>query len=282
MLIRNNETTVQLRSTLKTIFYVFFSNFILRLEWDQPACMDVQDQDLQGALKLFEEDIDPRNLAYVKYHPSSRNPHSAFADESYKPPRDPSSHLKQGLVIEGREKFYDSDGPHEGVQLSKPKPFYFPGGSSLSSLSPSSHSGGTSLVEELAQAVQRTKGENKTKPGKNSKGKNKNKNTNKNNPDTNNNRPIVKKSILNLEYPYNLYPSNPSTEKEDKDRKERNAKSPMSEAEEEAALVTGLLREWNSLPIDEDVELSPMLKPKIFSSFYNTPDLFRVGVEVCC
>lgn len=91
----------------------FEVNFFLlpfRFNWDQSICTEVQDQDLQGALKAFEEDVDPKNLAYIKFHPSSQNPHSSFADESYRPPKE-LTHLKNSPVIEGKERLFESDQP---------------------------------------------------------------------------------------------------------------------------------------------------------------------------
>lgn len=46
------------------------------------------DQDLEGALKALESDgeLDPREVAIVKFTPSDTNPHADFADEVYYPP----------------------------------------------------------------------------------------------------------------------------------------------------------------------------------------------------
>lgn len=126
---------------------------------------------------------------------------------------------------------------------------------------------------ELSQAVQKTKGNNQNK------GKGKNKNKNRVNKEER--KPIVKKSVLNIEYPYELV-SDAQSPPEDKVnmRQETGPSGDAASQAEEEALLTGLLREWNSLPMNEDVELPSMLQPKLFSSFYNTPDLFRIGVEV--
>jgi len=61
--------------------------------------LDVQDQDLEGALKAFQEDIDPWNLAFIKFNPSSKNPHSDFADESYRPPKELSDLTSRDVVV---------------------------------------------------------------------------------------------------------------------------------------------------------------------------------------
>lgn len=145
------------------------------------------------------------------------------------------------------------------------------------------------MEEELANAVEKTKIKNGGKAGKNKSNKNKNKGKVER-------KPIVKKSVLNMEYPYDLVSSSLSSSSSANNKLESQpavpqissggrgsagdrGNAPISPAEEEA-LLSGLLREWNSLPIDDDVELPAALQPKIFSSFYNTPDLFRIGVEV--
>lgn len=79
-----------------------------RFSWDQSVCSEVQDQDLKGALKAFEDDVDPKNLAYIKFHPSSSDHHSDFAEESYRPPTE-LKHLKNAPLYEGKEKLYDSE-----------------------------------------------------------------------------------------------------------------------------------------------------------------------------
>lgn len=54
--------------------------------WESSICADLQDQDLDGALKAFQEDEDPLNLAIVKYEPSVKDPETLYADELYLPP----------------------------------------------------------------------------------------------------------------------------------------------------------------------------------------------------
>jgi len=245
--------------------------------WDQSVCAEVQDQDLEGALKAFEEDIDPKNLAYIKYHPSSKNPHSDFADENYRPPKE-LAHLKNAPVIEGKEKLFESE-EHEKTKATdqlKQQTIDLPAGPG--------NVDQKLMEEELANAVQKTKAKNGNK-GKNKANKNKNKANNKGEQ----RNPIVKKSVLNIEYPYDLISpgQSSSSTSDNSDNRDGQWKSsidnvnagPIISPAEEEALMTGLLREWNSLPMDDDVELPSMLKPKIFSSFYNTPDLFRHGVE---
>lgn len=75
-----------------------------RFNWDQSVCGEVQDQDLKGALKAFEDDVDPKNVAYIKFHPSSNN----YAEERYRPPSE-LTHLKYAPIVEGKEKMYDSE-----------------------------------------------------------------------------------------------------------------------------------------------------------------------------
>lgn len=136
------------------------------------------------------------------------------------------------------------------------------------------------MEEELTNAVEKTKAsKNPNKTGKNKSNKNKNKGAG-------DRKPIVKKSVLNMEYPYDLISSPSSSSNNQVHNKLQQGippsgrdDAPVSPAEQKA-MLTGLLREWKSLPVDDDVELPAVLQPKIFSSFYNTPDLFRIGVEV--
>jgi len=73
------------------------------VDLDEAVCSDVQDQDLEGALKAFQEDIDPLNLAFIKYNPSAKNPHSDFADESYRPPKEVAYSNNGGEIVTGKE-----------------------------------------------------------------------------------------------------------------------------------------------------------------------------------
>lgn len=57
------------------------------IEFDNSVCVHLIDQDLEGALKSLETEdtIDPESMAYVKFTPSSNDPHAVFADEVYFP-----------------------------------------------------------------------------------------------------------------------------------------------------------------------------------------------------
>jgi hypothetical protein len=72
------------------------------LELDESVCLPVQDQDLEGALKAFQEDVDPWNLAFIKYKPSAKNYNSNFADETYRPPNE-MSYPQNAKIIMGTE-----------------------------------------------------------------------------------------------------------------------------------------------------------------------------------
>lgn len=58
------------------------------MTFDVNACSHLVDQDLEGALKALESqgELDPREVAIVKFTPSDSNPHADFADEIYYPP----------------------------------------------------------------------------------------------------------------------------------------------------------------------------------------------------
>ncbi|CAL8095283.1 unnamed protein product [Orchesella dallaii] len=238
-------------------------------QWEQSICSEVQDQDLEGALKAFEEDIDPKNLAYIKYHPSSTD----FAEENYRPPKE-LKHLKNSPIIEGREKLFEPEEHMKASEQFKQQALEL----AANELPPPSSSGVMDqkvLEEDLENAVQKTKVKPPNK-GKGKSGKNKNKGKGERQP--------VKKSLLNMEYPYNLYNLQSSSGNRLENKQEQELPSvgdtnQLSQAEEQA-LLTGLLRDYsNTFAMDDDVQLSPMLQPKIFSTFYNTPDLFRLGVE---
>lgn len=63
-------------------------SFNFSLSFDDNACSHLVDQDLEGALKALESegDLDPREVAIVKFTPSDTNPNADFADEVYYPP----------------------------------------------------------------------------------------------------------------------------------------------------------------------------------------------------
>lgn len=63
-------------------------SFHFSLTFDDNACSHLVDQDLEGALKALESegDLDPREVAIVKFTPSDTDPNADFADEVYYPP----------------------------------------------------------------------------------------------------------------------------------------------------------------------------------------------------
>ncbi|XP_047490918.1 uncharacterized protein LOC125040410 [Penaeus chinensis] len=61
-----------------------------KTKFDLSTCNGELDQDLEGAIRAIEgeelEQVDPRNLAIVRFTPSATDPHTDFADEVYFPP----------------------------------------------------------------------------------------------------------------------------------------------------------------------------------------------------
>lgn len=60
------------------------------MDFDPDSCAHLSDNDLEGALRALEgqEELDPQEVAIIKYTPSVDNPHANFADEVYYPPVD--------------------------------------------------------------------------------------------------------------------------------------------------------------------------------------------------
>lgn len=56
--------------------------------FDPNSCSHLSDNDLEGALKALEGqvDIDPREIAIIRYTPSVGDPHAKYADEVFYPP----------------------------------------------------------------------------------------------------------------------------------------------------------------------------------------------------
>ncbi|XP_050310499.1 receptor-type tyrosine-protein phosphatase-like N [Anthonomus grandis grandis] len=81
-----------------------------RLDFDLDACSDLSDNDLEGALRALEgqEQLDPQQVAIIKYTPSVDNPHASFADEVYYPPE---------TTVGQREQLRKLSGMGQGVDL---------------------------------------------------------------------------------------------------------------------------------------------------------------------
>lgn len=58
------------------------------MTFEPDACSHLVDNDLEGALKALEGQVqlDPQEVAIIKYTPSVDDPHAAYADEVYYPP----------------------------------------------------------------------------------------------------------------------------------------------------------------------------------------------------
>ncbi|KAJ8912111.1 hypothetical protein NQ315_005447, partial [Exocentrus adspersus] len=58
------------------------------MTFEPDACSHLVDNDLEGALKAMESQVqlDPQEVAIIKYTPSADNPHAAYADEVFYPP----------------------------------------------------------------------------------------------------------------------------------------------------------------------------------------------------
>ncbi|XP_048518833.1 receptor-type tyrosine-protein phosphatase N2 isoform X2 [Dendroctonus ponderosae] len=85
-------------------------------EFDPITCFKDSDNDLEGALRALEsfDQPDPRELAIIRYTPSSANGDPQFADEIYYPPTSEDRELE-----ELRRRIL---GPDEGVDLDLPPP----------------------------------------------------------------------------------------------------------------------------------------------------------------
>ncbi|XP_076046373.1 tyrosine phosphatase IA-2 isoform X2 [Oratosquilla oratoria] len=82
-------TQCVLQSLLDSIRHEFLD----RANFEVAACNSELDQDLEGALRAIEseelEQVDPRDLAIVRFMPSATDPHSNYADEIYFPQQNP-------------------------------------------------------------------------------------------------------------------------------------------------------------------------------------------------
>ncbi|XP_018575547.1 receptor-type tyrosine-protein phosphatase N2 [Anoplophora glabripennis] len=69
---------------LQALLYAFKHD----MTFEPDACSHLVDNDLEGALKALEGQVqlDPQEVAIIKYTPSVDDPHAAYADEVYYPP----------------------------------------------------------------------------------------------------------------------------------------------------------------------------------------------------
>lgn len=68
---------------LQAMLYAFKHD----MTFEPDACSHLSDNDLEGALKALEGqvELDPQEVAIIKYTPSAEDPHAAYADEIYYP-----------------------------------------------------------------------------------------------------------------------------------------------------------------------------------------------------
>lgn len=59
------------------------------------------DQDLEGVLKAYEgeDQINPENVAIIKFSPSAENPHAEYADEIYYPPISNEQNAAREIIL---------------------------------------------------------------------------------------------------------------------------------------------------------------------------------------
>lgn len=58
------------------------------MTFEPNSCSHLSDNDLESALKALEGqiDLDPKEIAIIKYTPSAEDIHAPYADEVYYPP----------------------------------------------------------------------------------------------------------------------------------------------------------------------------------------------------
>ncbi|GJQ80345.1 hypothetical protein Trydic_g12218 [Trypoxylus dichotomus] len=92
------------------------------LPFDVNACYHLVDQDLEGALKALEgeEQIDPKEVAIVKFTPSAENPNAQYADEVYYPPNtDEKAAIRDIILPQDAVDIYDMEDPYADIALQK-------------------------------------------------------------------------------------------------------------------------------------------------------------------
>lgn len=70
------------------------------MTFEPNSCSHLSDNDLEGALRALEGqvEIDPREIAIIRYTPSVEDPHAKYADEVFYPP------IRNPMQEELREK----------------------------------------------------------------------------------------------------------------------------------------------------------------------------------
>ncbi|KAI4461799.1 receptor-type tyrosine-protein phosphatase [Holotrichia oblita] len=92
------------------------------LPFEVNACYHLVDQDLEGALKALEgeEQVDPREMAVVKFSPSAENPNAQYADEIYYPPVvDQKAAIRDIILPQNAIDIFDMEDPYVGYTLNK-------------------------------------------------------------------------------------------------------------------------------------------------------------------
>ena len=71
------------------------------LPFEVNECSRLSDQDLEGAVRVLEseDEVDPREVAIVKFTPSAVNPNAQYADEIYYPPVDDQINPSRNIII---------------------------------------------------------------------------------------------------------------------------------------------------------------------------------------
>ncbi|XP_021948185.1 uncharacterized protein LOC110845934 isoform X2 [Folsomia candida] len=232
------------------------------VELDESVCLVVQDQDLEGALRAFNKDVDPWNLAFIKFSPSAKNPHSDFADETYRPPKD-LSYPNMGDAVNGRELLTEHSPGMQRLHEKIRQPVI---------QLPASDQNPLLVEQELENTVAQIKGKNGK--GKGKSGKNKKKPKGKL-------EAAKRSSMLNVEYPGqsdNFNGVDIGSAK--KIPGSRIAEEEWEGPESKGSVINNKLKIDGEVGVDSDGFVNDkILRPKIFSAYYNTPDSFRLGVE---
>ncbi|KRT85383.1 tyrosine phosphatase, partial [Oryctes borbonicus] len=92
------------------------------LPFEVNACYHLVDQDLEGALKALEgeEQVDPREMAIVKFTPSAENPNAQYADEVYYPPvPDEKAAIRDIILPQDAIDIFDMEDPYADYSVQK-------------------------------------------------------------------------------------------------------------------------------------------------------------------
>jgi len=217
--------------------------------WDTSVCADAVDQDLEGAMKAFQDEVDPMSLAFVKFTPSQSNPHPEFADELYLPPAPIETSAPASPQVLQPAQDYLNNNANKATTLDKLKSI--PPRQDMNEIPQDIEE---LLVEDAIAEYLARMGQKLDRTNKRA-------------------------------YPY--YTARPSMDEVNPfviDERQQ-----LTEAEAEAfvkALVDaveeeGILPEVPQAQVEQEElkALQDVLKPKIFSPVYNTPHLFRHGIE---